>query len=266
MFEADNLQIAYGPVHAVKGVSLSASYGEIVSVLGANGAGKSSLLKALAGFLAPSSGSVVLDGDTINEIDVAGRVRKGVALVQEGRQVWSSLSVEEHLRLGWYTKRKDSGEESFEDVRDFIFELFPRVAERRQQFVGTLSGGEQQMVVIGRALMSRPRVLLLDEPTLGLAPVIIDKIGETLDEMRSSDLAVIVAEQDASFALEVADRAYVLEVGECRMSGPADELAESAELISAYLGFGDASSGTPDESGEQAAAAEVPSDGGPSSE
>lgn len=234
MLRADRIDVAYGAIVAVRGVSIEARGGEIIAIIGANGAGKSTLLKTIAGFLKPSTGEIVLDDRPITKLAVEQRVRKGIALVPEGRQVWPTLTVEDHLRLGWFGPRRER--RRYEERRDAIYDLFPRIADRGRQRAGTLSGGEQQMVAIGRALIMEPRVLLLDEPTLGLAPIINDRIAETLIAARSPDRAVVVAEQNADFALDLADRGYVLEVGECSMEGTSEELASSPELLSAYLG------------------------------
>jgi branched-chain amino acid transport system ATP-binding protein len=235
MLQVDQLSVRYGAISALKGLTLEAKGGQIVAVVGANGAGKSTLLKTIAGFLHAHSGSIRLEGVELGGMSVEKRVRQGVALVPEGRQVWSELTVEDHLRLGWFGSRGDR--KSYPERRDEIYTLFPRIAERRKQKAGTLSGGEQQMVAISRALILQPRVLLLDEPTLGLAPVVNDRIAETLAGTRSPDRAVIVAEQNADFALDLADRAYVLEVGECRIEGDAKDVAAHPELVSAYLGL-----------------------------
>jgi branched-chain amino acid transport system ATP-binding protein len=234
MLRVDALEVSYGPINALHGISLEAKGGEILAVVGSNGAGKSTLLKTIAGFLRQRTGQVLLDSEPLARLSVERRVRRGIALVPEGRQIWTELSVVEHLRLGFRGGR--GGRQLFQERLDEVYTLFPRLAERRRQAGGTLSGGEQQMLAIGRALMSHPRVLLLDEPSLGLAPVVIDAIGESLLATRSPDRAVILAEQNAEFALDVADRGYVLEVGECRMEGTARELAEHPELVRAYLG------------------------------
>lgn len=239
MLRTDDVSIHYGAISAVSDFSMEVDGGEVVSIIGANGAGKSTLLNAIGGFLLVSSGTISLDGQPLGRADVGERVDRGIALVQEGRQIWRDLTVHEHLRLGAYTRRRrQDAEPASGDTMEFVLTLFPRIAERLRQEVGTLSGGEQQMVVIARALMSRPRVLLLDEPTLGLAPIVIDRIGEALEELRSPDLAVVVAEQDAAFALSISDRAYVMEVGECRVTGPAEDLRNDPQLVAAYLGVG----------------------------
>ena len=234
MLQVDQLDVTYGAIHALHGISLEANAGEILAVVGANGAGKSTLLKTIAGFVRATSGEIALGSEPLGDLAAERRVRKGIALVPEGRQIWTELSVVEHLKLGL---RAQPGSRKLLDGRlDEVYTLFPRLAERRRQKGGTLSGGEQQMLAIGRALMSHPRVLLLDEPTLGLAPVVIDAIGEALVAARSEERVVLLAEQNAEFAFTFSDRGYVLEVGEVRMQGTAKELADHPELISAYLG------------------------------
>jgi branched-chain amino acid transport system ATP-binding protein len=234
MLSVEGLEVTYGPINALHGVSLNAQGGEIVAVVGANGAGKSTLLKTIAGFLRQKGGVITLESTPLDGMSAERRVREGVALVPEGRQIWTELTVEEHLRIGFRAQR--GSRQLLRERRDEVYSLFPRLAERRRQKGGTLSGGEQQMLAIARALISHPKVLLLDEPTLGLAPVVIDAIGESLTSTKSADRAVVLAEQNAEFAFAFADRGYVLEVGECRMEGSAKELAEHPELLSAYLG------------------------------
>jgi branched-chain amino acid transport system ATP-binding protein len=228
-----DLKVGYGHIEALRGVSMRASGGEIVAVVGANGAGKSTLLKAIAGFVGARGGQLLLDGAPLRG-SAETRARSGIALVPEGRQVWSELTVDDHLRLGLRSQRVRR--RARDERLDEVFTLFPRLAERRKQKAGTLSGGEQQMLVIGRALIAHPRVLLLDEPSLGLAPVAIEPIAATLDAARSEDRVVILAEQNAEFAFSCADRGYVLEVGENRIDGSVLELARNPELVEAYLG------------------------------
>lgn len=233
MLDIDRLDVRYGPIQALHGVSLNVQSGEIVAVVGANGAGKSTLLKAISGFVRPSAGRILLEEHALDG-SAESRARNGIALVPEGRQVWAELNVLEHLRLGF---RSTAGSRSLLAERlEEIYELFPRLAERRKQKAGTLSGGEQQMLAIGRALISHPRVLLLDEPTLGLSPAMVQAIGDALASARSADRALVLAEQNADFALDHSDRGYVLEVGEVRTHGAAEQLAAHPELISAYLG------------------------------
>jgi branched-chain amino acid transport system ATP-binding protein len=235
MLRVNALEVNYGAISALHGVTLEANGGEIVAVVGANGGGKSTLLKTIAGFLRPKAGEITLDAKSLAGLSVEQRVRRGVALVPEGRQIWAELTVEEHLRLGCFGRRRER--RLFQERLESVYTLFPRLFERRRQRGGTLSGGEQQMLAIGRALISQPSVLLLDEPTLGLAPVVIESIGETLASARSPERTVIVAEQNVDFALAIADRGYVLEVGEVRLEGEADELRGHPELLDAYLGL-----------------------------
>jgi branched-chain amino acid transport system ATP-binding protein len=229
-----DLQVRYGAVAALRGVSVTAAPGEVVTVVGANGAGKSTLLKAVAGFVAVAAGSVRVHGQDVERFPVEQRVRAGIALVPEGRQIWSELTVAEHLRLGCYGQRVSRT--VFAERVDQVFALFPRLAERRRQLGGTLSGGEQQMLAIGRALMSAPTLLLLDEPTLGLAPAMMDALADALRAARSPDLAVVIAEQNVEFAFEVADRGCVFEIGRCVSTGTVAELAGQDTLMRAYLG------------------------------
>jgi branched-chain amino acid transport system ATP-binding protein len=234
VLKVDDLHVAYGPIHALHGISIDANQGEIVAIVGANGAGKSTLLKTIAGFVPQRSGHVVLEAQALDGLSAERRVRRGVALVPEGRQIWAELTIAEHLRLGFRATR--APRKVLDERLAEVYELFPRLHERRRQKGGTLSGGEQQMLAIARALISRPRVLLLDEPTLGLAPVVTEAIGEALVASRSEERVVLLAEQNAEFALTFAERGYVLEVGEVRMAGTAKELETNPELISAYLG------------------------------
>jgi branched-chain amino acid transport system ATP-binding protein len=233
LLAVERLRAAYGRIQALQEVSLEVYQGEVVAVVGANGAGKTTLLRTLAGLMSPVGGRVLLDG-----IEVTGRpaeemVRLGVALVPEGRQVFYGLSVEDNLVLGAYHRRRDS--DMRRDMED-IFALFPVLAQRRRQAAGTLSGGEQQMLAIGRALMARPRLLLLDEPSLGLAPKVVRDVMGRLLELRDRGVTVLVAEQHARAALAVADRAYVLERGRIVLSGTRERLIEEGAIRAAYLG------------------------------
>lgn len=228
-----DLRVAYGGIQALHGVSLRVERGEIVSVIGANGAGKSTLLKTITGIKAPTSGRILFDGAPLpkNAYQV---VRAGVTLVPEGRRIFAPLSVRENLLLGAYT-RNDSRE--VQRSMDYVFGLFPVLRERVRQHGGTLSGGEQQMLAIGRALMSQPRLLLLDEPSLGLAPIIVDTLFETLVRLnRDTGLSILLVEQNASLALEISHRAYVLETGEIRLEGPGVKLLNDPRIRESYLG------------------------------
>lgn len=233
MLSVEGLEVGYqiGPV--LIGADLSVERGEFVAVIGTNGAGKSTLLNTLAGIVPPWRGSIRFDGEDVTGCDAAQMVRRGLVLVPEGRQVFGQMSVEENLRLGAFSRRCRAGAATNEKR---VYELFPRLFERRRQLAATMSGGEQQMLALGRALMSQPTLLLLDEPSLGLAPVAVDAIFEALRAMRGQLTAVLV-EQDASRALELCDRGYVLQDGEITLRGTAKELLADQRLMSAYLGM-----------------------------
>ena len=228
-----DLKLNYGPVTALKGVDLHVGEGQIVALLGANGAGKTTTLKAVSGLLKPSGGQILLDGENIAGKSAHQIARRGIMQSPEGRHVLLGLTVEENLRVGGHTiRRKAQLQENFQRV----YQLFPRLKERARQQSGTLSGGEQQMLAIGRALMGSPRVLLLDEPSLGLAPLLIRDIFDTLKKIRQEGTTILIVEQNALATLKIADYAYVLELGKISMHGPADELLHDARLIEAYLG------------------------------
>jgi branched-chain amino acid transport system ATP-binding protein len=231
MLVVENLCVAYGAVKAVRGVSLSVAAGEAVALIGPNGAGKTSIISAIAGLVA-STGSMVFDGADLTRVSVEDRVRLGISVTPEGRKVFTNLTVLENLRLGAATRSTAD----FARNRDLSFAMFPRLAERREQFAGTLSGGEQQMLAIARSLMAEPRFLMLDEPSLGLAPRIIDMIFEHVAELKTRGLTLLLVEQNVRKALSIADRAYVLSTGEVRMSGDAAALRADHALVSAYLG------------------------------
>lgn len=233
LLEVDNLQIAYGGIRAVRGISLSVGEGELVSLIGANGAGKSSTLGAIGGLLQPQGGSLRLDGEDLLALPAHARVARGLALVPEGRGIFPRLTVLENLQMGAYTRRDRAGVAA--DLARQL-ELFPRLQERRQQLAGTLSGGEQQMVVMARALMSRPRLLLLDEPSMGLAPILVEQIFQIIRRIVAEGTALLLVEQNARQALEIAQHAHVMESGRITLSGPASELAADARVRSAYLG------------------------------
>jgi branched-chain amino acid transport system ATP-binding protein len=234
MLDVRNLEVRYGAVRAVRDVSLTVGDGELVAVLGANGAGKSSTLMCIAGALKPSAGSVMLGGKEATGARPEAMVRRGVATVPETRNVFPDLTVAENLRLGAYTRRGDPS--GVAEDRSRMFAMFPRLAERESQPAGTLSGGEQQMLVIARALMSRPRVLLLDEPSLGLAPAIVDQIFDMVAELKRSGLTILLVEQNAAKALSVADRAYVMRLGLVAAHGTAAEIGAATDLNALYLG------------------------------
>jgi len=233
LLEVKNLRVGYGGIQAVKGISLTVASGELVALIGSNGAGKTTTLKALAGLLHPASGELLYDGKSLHDIPAHRRVRNGLALVPEGRGIFARLSVEENLQMGAYTR--DDKAEIAHDMRR-IYELFPRLAERRAQLAGTLSGGEQQMVAMGRAMMSRPKLLMLDEPSMGLAPMMVAKIFETIRDIAAQGVSILLVEQNAKLALEVAQRGYVLESGLVSLTGASMELLGSDAVQRAYLG------------------------------
>jgi len=234
VLEVSELGVRYGAIRAVHDVSLQAGKGELIAVLGANGAGKSSTLKCIAGALKASAGTIRLDGQNVTSAKPERMVRLGVAMVPETRDVFPDLTVSENLILGSYIHRKHRA--AVESDRERMLSLFPRLRERARQAAGTLSGGEQQMLVIARALMSRPKLLLLDEPSLGLAPVIVDTIFDMIAELKRSGLTIVLVEQNAAKALSVADRAYVMRLGRIAAEGPAAEIAANTDLGALYLG------------------------------
>ncbi len=233
MLEVSGLQVRYGAIRAVRDVSLRLAEGELITLLGANGAGKSSTLMCIAGALRAASGSIRLDGEDVTSATPEAMVRRGVATVPETRDVFPDLTVAENLRLGAYVRRKDIDGVAADRAR--MFEMFPVLAERTNQPAGTLSGGEQQMLVIARAMMSRPRLLLLDEPSLGLAPTIVDRIFEMIVALKESGLTILLVEQNASKALAIADRAYVMRLGKIAAEGSASEIAAATDLKALYL-------------------------------
>jgi len=232
MFSIENVSVAYGKVEAVRNVSLSVEEGQIVTVIGPNGAGKTTLLMAAIGLL-KSTGRMVFEGADLARIDVEGRVERGLCLVPEKRELFADMSVADNLLLGTYSLRdRSTTRKSFDDV----FDRFPRLKERSKQAAGTLSGGERQMLALGRALMAKPKLLVLDEPSLGLAPLIVREIFRTIASLRSLGVSVLLVEQNARAALETADYGYVLETGQIIQAGPADTLIHDPKLIAAYLG------------------------------
>ena len=234
MLEVVDLEVRYGPIRAVKGVSLAVEDAEMVALLGANGAGKSSTLLAIAGALGHASGTIMLGGEDVSRLTPERLVRKGLAMVPETRDVFPDLTVVENLTLGAFTQRRHKA--AVAESRERMLALFPILAERAYQTAGTLSGGEQQMLVIARAMMSRPRILLLDEPSLGLAPTIVDRIFEMIVRLRETGLTILLVEQNAGKALEVADRAYVMRSGRVAASGTVSEIAGAYDLKALYLG------------------------------
>jgi branched-chain amino acid transport system ATP-binding protein len=232
VLEVADLHVYYGEIHALKGASLSVGAGEIVALLGPNGAGKTTTLKTISGLLAPRSGAVTLEGRSLAGVPPHAIVQRGLAHVPEGRKIFNRLTVADNLEMGAYVRRDGEIRQDMERV----FALFPRLLERRGQVAGTLSGGEQQMLAIGRALMARPRLLLLDEPSMGLAPVLVEQIFETIRDINRQGTPILLVEQNAAMALTIAQRGYVLETGRVVLAGSAPELAENEEVRRAYLG------------------------------
>lgn len=233
LLKVDNLHVSYGKVEAVTGVSLDVPHGKIVTVIGANGAGKTTLLNAVMGLL-PSKGGIQLEGRSIIDQPVEDRVGAGMCLVPERRELFASMPVEDNLMLGGFLVSKAERAQQFEEV----YTRFPRLRERRQQLAGTLSGGERQMLAMGRALMAKPRLLMLDEPSLGLAPLIVAEIFSIVDALRSAGVSILLIEQNARAALRLADHAYVMELGAVTMQGPASVLAADPKIAETYLGLG----------------------------
>ncbi len=234
ILQVEDLHIRYGALEALRGVSLELGEGEIVTVLGANGAGKSTLLRAISGLLPPSSGAIRYRGSPLQRVPAYDIVLRGISHAPEGRKVFSTLSVEENLGLGAFTRRKRKSEVA--RARERVFGLFPVLKERRRQLAGTLSGGEQQMLAIGRALMSTPRVLLLDEPSLGLAPILVGLIFRIIQEINRQGVAILLVEQNAQQALTLAGRGYVLETGRISVEGSSGQLRSDPRIQEAYLG------------------------------
>jgi branched-chain amino acid transport system ATP-binding protein len=233
LLQLRDVKIAYGAIEAVKGISLELARGELVSLIGANGAGKTTTLNAIAGLLPLADGEILYDGVKINALPAHKRLRQGLALVPEGRGIFTRLTVEENLRMGAYCRRDT---EAIEADMERVFTMLPRVRERLQQVAGTLSGGEQQMVAIGRALLSRPRLLLLDEPSMGLAPLVVEKIFEVIRSVAAEGVTILLVEQNANLALEFSQRAYVMESGRITLSGSGADLLADPKVRAAYLG------------------------------
>lgn len=233
MLQVEGIHVYYGNIHALKEVSLNIEQGEIVTLIGANGAGKSTLLKTISGLLKPKHGKIIYEGETISNKKAQAIVKKGISHVPEGRRIFANMSVEENLELGAFLRKDKKGiQEDFKKV----YELFPRLYERRKQQGGTLSGGEQQMLAMGRALMARPKLLLLDEPSMGLAPLLVKTIFKIIEEINSTGTTILLVEQNANMALSVAHRAYVIETGKIVLSGTSEQLRSSEEVKTAYLG------------------------------
>ncbi len=233
LLTVENLKVSYGGIQALKGIDLHIAQGELVTLIGSNGAGKTTLLKTLAGLLHPGAGKISYAGESLQHCAAHHRVRKGMALVPEGRGIFSRLTVHENLQMGAYS-RTDQHQIAQDLAR--MCELFPRLDERKEQLAGTLSGGEQQMVAMARALMSRPKLLMLDEPSMGLAPMMVAKIFDTIRNISAQGVSILLVEQNARLALQIAQRGYVLESGKIALSGAASELLGSAAVQRAYLG------------------------------
>ena len=232
ILKATNLNVYYGAIHAIKDVSFEVNEGEIVTLIGANGAGKSTTLQTVSGLLHSRTGSIEFCGENISHLPSYKIVEKGLAQVPEGRRIFLQMSVQENLEMGAYTQSAAWADEELERV----YAQFPRLSERRRQTAGTLSGGEQQMLAIGRALMSRPKLLMLDEPSMGLAPILVEQIFDIIRELHKAGTTILLVEQNAQLALSIADRAYVLENGKVSLSGTGEELAKSEQVQKAYLG------------------------------
>ena len=233
LLEVKNLEVYYGVICALKGISFEVNEGEIVSLIGANGAGKTTMMQSVVGIIPKRSGSVIFDGQDITKTPCHKIVQLGMTQVPEGRRIFQELSVYESLMMGAYTVKD---QQQFKEDLEKMFTKFPRLAERRNQIAGTLSGGEQQMLAMSRALMIRPKLLMLDEPSMGLAPILVDQVFEMIKELHAAGTTILLVEQNASKALEIADRAYVLETGNITLSGTGSELAQSDEVRKAYLG------------------------------
>ena len=231
LLELSTVDTYYGPIHILQGVGLQVRPGELVCLLGGNASGKSTTLKTILGIVRPRNGTVTFAGENVTERPTNYRIRKGMAIVPENRRLFAPMTVFENLKMGAYL-RAGGDPEDFERV----YELFPRVYERREQLAGTLSGGEQQMVAMGRALMSRPKLLLMDEPSMGLAPILVEKSFEIIKQENDEGVAILVVEQNANVSLSIADRGYVLSTGRLVLEGPAADLREDEELRKAYLG------------------------------
>ena len=232
MLSVKDLNVYYGPIHAVKGVSFHVDEGEIVTLIGANGAGKSTILKTVSGLMKPKGGEVDFLDKKISGVAPHKIVKMGIAHVPEGRRIFTRMTVEENLEMGAFTAPNSSVEEG----KELVFRQFPRLKERRKQTAGTLSGGEQQMLAMGRALMSKPTLMMLDEPSMGLAPILVEQVFEIIKRLHEAGTTILLVEQNAQMALSIADRAYVLETGKISLSGTGKELSESESIRKAYLG------------------------------
>ena len=233
MLEVKDLAVYYGMIHAIKGVSFEVNKGEIIALIGANGAGKTTILHTITGLLSPKRGSIKFEGKELTKIPAHKIVSLGMAHVPEGRRVFAELSVYQNLKLGAYTR---SDKKEIEETMETVYQRFPRLRERKNQMAGTLSGGEQQMLAMGRALMSHPQIILMDEPSMGLSPILVNEIFDIIRSVNEAGTTVLLVEQNAKKALEIADRAYVLETGRIVTSGPADALMNDDSIKKAYLG------------------------------
>ncbi len=234
LLEATDIHTYYGAIHALKGITISVDTGEIVTLIGANGAGKTTTLNTICGIYHPREGTIVLDGEPIHELPAHTIVTRGLSQSPEGRRVFGRLTVAENLEMGAFTRKDKDG---IKRDLERVYVLFPRLKERRKQLAGTLSGGEQQMLAMGRALMASPRLLLLDEPSMGLAPILVDLIFDTIKEINAQGVTVLLVEQNALMALSIANRAYVLETGSIVLSGTGQELLNDPEVMKSYLGI-----------------------------
>ena len=232
LLKVDNINVYYGAIHAIKGISLEVNEGEIVTLIGANGAGKSTTLKTISGLMRPKTGSIEFEGQDITRVPAHKIVKMGLSQVPEGRRIFMQMTVKENLEMGAYTSPKDTIESSLEKVYGY----FPRLKERYKQEAGTLSGGELQMLAMGRALMSQPKLMMLDEPSMGLAPVLVEEIFEIIHNLHEGGTTILLVEQNARMALSIADRAYVLETGNVTLKGDAKELMNNDSVRKAYLG------------------------------
>lgn len=233
MLEVKDLAVYYGMIHAIKGVSFEVNKGEIIALIGANGAGKTTILHTITGLLSPKRGSIQFEGKELTKIPAHKIISLGMAHVPEGRRVFAELSVYQNLKLGAYTR---SDKKEIEETMETVYQRFPRLRERKNQMAGTLSGGEQQMLAMGRALMSHPQIILMDEPSMGLSPILVNEIFDIIRSVNEAGTTVLLVEQNAKKALEIADRAYVLETGRIVTSGPADALMNDDSIKKAYLG------------------------------
>jgi branched-chain amino acid transport system ATP-binding protein len=233
MLEVKNLHVYYGAIHALKGISFHVNEGEVVALIGANGAGKSTTLSTISGLLQPREGNVIFRGEDISLTPAEQTVQKGVVQVPEGRKIFATLTVMENLEMGAYTQRNKA---QFKQDLEYVFTLFPRLKERQKQLGGTFSGGEQQMLAMARALMSNPTMLLLDEPSMGLSPILVEQIFDIIQDINKKGTSILLVEQNAQMALSIADRAYVLETGEIKLEGSAQEVLHNPSVIEAYLG------------------------------